>query len=89
MPAKKYQEDGGPGIARIAALIRGVSADPDADVDRFLRANIFNWLIGGTDGHAKNYSLLIGPGDEIRLAPLHSPCSTPQSNCRYFQSTSR
>jgi serine/threonine-protein kinase HipA len=32
---------------------------------------MFNWLIGGTDAHAKNYSLLIGAGDEIRLAPLY------------------
>jgi serine/threonine-protein kinase HipA len=32
---------------------------------------MFNWLIGGTDAHAKNYSLLIGAGDEIRFAPLY------------------
>lgn len=71
MPGKKYQEDGGPGIAQIVTLIRRVSSDPDVDVDRFLQANMFNWLIGGTDAHAKNYSLLIGTGDEIRLAPLY------------------
>lgn len=71
MPAKKYQEEGGPGIAQIVTLIRRVSADPEVDVDRFLRANMLNWLIGGTDAHAKNYSLLIGAADEIRLAPLY------------------
>jgi len=71
MPAKKYQEDGGPGIAQIVTLIRRVSAEPDVDVERFLKANMFNWLIGGTDGHAKNYSLLISAGDEVRLAPLY------------------
>jgi serine/threonine-protein kinase HipA len=71
MPGKKYQEDGGPGIPEVVALIRRVSSDPDVDVDRFLKANMFNWLIGGTDAHAKNYSLLIGAGDEIRLAPLY------------------
>jgi serine/threonine-protein kinase HipA len=71
MSGKKYQEDGGPGIAQVLTLIRGVSSDPDADIDRFLQANMFNWLIGGTDAHAKNYSLLIGAGDEIRLAPLY------------------
>jgi len=71
MPGKKYQEDGGPGIEQIVALIRRVSSDPDVDVDRFLQANMFNWLIGGTDAHAKNYSLLIGAGGEIRLAPLY------------------
>lgn len=71
MPARKYQEDGGPDIAQITALIRRVSSEPDADVDRFLQANMYNWLIGGTDGHAKNYSLLIGAGEEVRLAPLY------------------
>jgi serine/threonine-protein kinase HipA len=71
MPTRKYQEDGGPDISQIATLIRRVSADPDADVERFLKANMFNWLIGGTDGHAKNYSFLIDAGDEVRLAPLY------------------
>jgi serine/threonine-protein kinase HipA len=71
MPTRKYQEDGGPGISQITTLIRRVSADPDADVERFLKANMFNWLIGGTDAHAKNYSFLIDAGDAIRLAPLY------------------
>jgi serine/threonine-protein kinase HipA len=71
MPTKKYQEDGGPSIVQIVTLIRRVSTEPDVDVERFLKANIFNWLIGGTDAHAKNYSLLIGSGDEVRLAPLY------------------
>jgi serine/threonine-protein kinase HipA len=71
MPGKKYQQDGGPGIAQIVTLIRRVSIDPATDVDRFLDANMFNWLIGGTDAHAKNYSLLIGAGNQVRLAPLY------------------
>jgi serine/threonine-protein kinase HipA len=70
MPGRKYQQDGGPGIADIVTLIRRVSSNQDADVDRFLDANAFNWLIGGTDAHAKNYSFLISAGDEIRLSPL-------------------
>jgi serine/threonine-protein kinase HipA len=71
LPAKKYQEDGGPGIGQIIKLIRRVSAQPEVDVERFLQANMFNWLIGGTDAHAKNYSFLIGAADEVRLAPLY------------------
>jgi serine/threonine-protein kinase HipA len=71
MPTRKYQEDGGPGISQITTLIKRVSADPEADVERFLKANMFNWLIGGTDAHAKNYSFLIDAGDAIRLAPLY------------------
>jgi len=71
MPTRKYQEDGGPGIAQITTLIRRVSADPETDVERFLKANMLNWLIGGTDAHAKNYSFLIDAGDAVRLAPLY------------------
>ena len=71
MPTRKYQEDGGPGIQQITALIRRVSVNPEIDVERFIKANMFNWLIGGTDAHAKNYSFLIDAGDEIRLAPLY------------------
>jgi len=71
MPTRKYQEDGGPGIPQITTLIRRASASPDVDVERFLKANMLNWLIGGTDAHAKNYSFLIGAGEEIRLAPLY------------------
>ena len=71
MPGRKHQQDGGPSIADIVTLIRRVSSNPNTDVDRFLDANAFNWLIGGTDAHAKNYSLLISAGDEIRLSPLY------------------
>ncbi len=71
MHAKKYQEEGGPGIGVIASLLRRVSSAPDEDVARFMDANAFNWFIGGTDAHAKNYSLLITGGEEVRLAPLY------------------
>jgi serine/threonine-protein kinase HipA len=45
------------------------------DVSTFIDALIFNWLIGGTDAHAKNYSLLIGGGGMVRLAPLYDLAS--------------
>ncbi len=34
-----------------------------------------NWLIAGTDAHAKNYSILIGGGGVVRLAPLYDVAS--------------
>lgn len=37
---------------------------------RFADALALNWLIGGTDAHAKNYSFLY-PRSIARLAPLH------------------
>jgi serine/threonine-protein kinase HipA len=75
MPGRKYQEDGGPGIAAIVTLIRRVSSNPEVDVERFLQANMLNWLIGGTDAHAKNYSLLLDAMDQVRLAPLYDVSS--------------
>ena len=43
-------------------------------VRRFADALIWNWLIGGTDAHAKNYSVLLA-GDQVRLAPLYDIAS--------------
>jgi serine/threonine-protein kinase HipA len=49
---------------------------PAADdaVLRFLDALAWNWLIAGTDAHAKNYSLLLA-GRQVRLAPLYDIAS--------------
>ncbi len=74
---QKYERDGGPGVREIAELIRCVSSCPEQDVDRFVDGVIFNWLIGNTDAHAKNYSLLIGPGNSVRLAPLYDLTTIP------------
>jgi serine/threonine-protein kinase HipA len=71
LPGAKYQQDGGPGVADIVALIRRVGSNPSTDIDRFIDANAFNWLIGGTDAHAKNYSLLLGAENQVLLSPLY------------------
>jgi serine/threonine-protein kinase HipA len=75
-PEQKYQNEGGPSPEDIATLFRNVMplrAAEDA-VWRFLDALIWNWLIAGTDAHAKNYSLLLSSGD-VRLAPLYDIAS--------------
>ena len=36
---------------------------------------MLNWIIGGSDAHAKNYSMLIGAGGQARLAPLYDIAS--------------
>src|SRR5665213_3117878 len=75
-PTEKYQNDGGPSPAVIASLLRRAMAPRTADeaVWRFADALIWNWLIAGTDGHAKNYSLLLS-GDQVRFAPLYDIAS--------------
>jgi serine/threonine-protein kinase HipA len=70
-PAAKYQSEGGPSPARIAELLREHSERPAEDVNAFVDALGFNWLTAGTDGHAKNYSLLHAAGGRVRLAPLY------------------
>jgi len=47
----------------------------EEDVLTFAAALMFNWLIGGTDAHAKNYSLLLGASGLVRLAPLYDIAS--------------
>jgi serine/threonine-protein kinase HipA len=71
-PVRKYQSDGGPTPGQIAELIRSTIPGPDAETDvwRFADALAFNWLIAGTDAHAKNYGLLLA-GNQARLAPLY------------------
>jgi serine/threonine-protein kinase HipA len=74
-PTRKYQNQGGPGIQDIVELLRTYSSNTAEDVRTFLDAIAYNWLIVGTDAHAKNYSLLIGAGGRIRLAPLYDVAS--------------
>ena len=75
-PSLKYQNEGGPGPADVVKLFRSAMPPRVADdaVRRFADALIWNWLIAGTDAHAKNYSLLLAQ-DQVRLAPLYDVAS--------------
>jgi serine/threonine-protein kinase HipA len=74
-PAQKYESEGGPGPRAIVELLRTQSSEPEEDVTSFVDALVFNWLIAGTDAHAKNYSLLLGGGGTVRFAPLYDLAS--------------
>ncbi|HEY8007538.1 MAG TPA: type II toxin-antitoxin system HipA family toxin [Methylocella sp.] len=69
-PTRKYQSEGGPGIRDILNLLKG-SDTPESDIASFLRANIIFWLLGATDGHAKNFSIFLTPGGRFNLTPLY------------------
>jgi serine/threonine-protein kinase HipA len=73
-PTLKYQSDGGPGMIQILNLLKG-SDTPDADQLAFVKAQMINWLIGATDGHAKNYSIFLGPGGTFSLTPFYDVLS--------------
>jgi len=75
LPTKKYQNEGGPTPSDVLDLLRTYSTDREADIETFLGALALNWLIGGSDAHAKNYSLLLASGALVRLAPLYDIAS--------------
>ena len=75
LPTRKYENEGGPGPRAVIDLLREYSGAREEDVSTFVDALAFNWLIAGTDAHAKNYSVLIGPSGRVRLAPLYDLAS--------------
>ena len=77
-PNLKYQSDGGPSIADILKLLRG-SDEPLSDQRSFLKANIVFWLMGATDGHAKNFSIFLSPGGRFQMTPLYDVISAQPS----------
>ena len=48
------RQDGGPGITQIMAFLMG-SSEALKDRYDFMKFQVFQWLIGATDGHAKNF----------------------------------
>ena len=69
-PTRKYQSEGGPGIVEICGLLQG-SDEPQRDRANFLKATVLFWLIGATDGHAKNFSIALMPGGRFTMTPLY------------------
>jgi serine/threonine-protein kinase HipA len=74
-PTRKYQSDGGPGVRDIVDLLKTFSSKSREDIGTFLDAVYYNWLIAGTDAHAKNYALMIASAGQVRLAPLYDIAS--------------
>ncbi|GMQ76692.1 MAG: type II toxin-antitoxin system HipA family toxin [Gammaproteobacteria bacterium] len=73
-PDLKYQKDGGPGMSEILGLLQA-SDEPEADRRMFIKAQILFWLLGATDGHAKNFSLFLQPGGRFQMTPLYDVMS--------------
>jgi serine/threonine-protein kinase HipA len=71
---RKYQADGGPGVTDIARVLRA-SIDASADHATLFRSQVLFWMLAATDGHAKNFSLRILAGGDIRLTPLYDVLS--------------
>lgn len=74
-PEFKYEAEGGPSLAACFALVRAHSVRAGKDTLALLNWVIFNFLIGNSDAHGKNLSLLLLP-EGPRLAPFYDLLST-------------
>jgi serine/threonine-protein kinase HipA len=77
-PSLKYESEGGPGTREIAELLKG-SDTPEADQRAFFKAQIVFWMLGATDGHAKNFSIHLAAAGRFRLTPLYDVVSAQPS----------
>ena len=67
-PEFKYENEGGPSLAACFNLLRANSTRSGKDVLSLVNWVIFNYLIGNSDAHGKNISLLL-----LAEGPLLSP----------------
>ena len=75
VPAEeKYEEDGGPSAVRCFSFLRREGFG-FSEMQKFIDALVFNFLVGNADAHAKNFSLLYR-GGAPSLAPLYDVLST-------------
>jgi len=72
---KKYQKGGGAKLKECYNVINEFSESRLTDIIRFTEWIVFNYLIGNTDAHAKNLSLLHSDTGII-LAPFYDLLST-------------
>lgn len=77
-PTRKYEDHGGPGVLQIMKLL-AASDTPDRDRRNFMKTMIAFWLIGATDGHAKNFSIFLTPGGRFTTTPLYDVLSVDPS----------
>ena len=73
----KYEKKADEHIKLIFDLIRRYSADPLTDSMKLWDICVFNYLVGNTDNHIKNISLLYSENlKSVRLAPAYDLVST-------------
>jgi serine/threonine-protein kinase HipA len=70
---KKYEDRGGPGFESCMKLLQS-SDQSSEDRTSFLRAQLVFFLLGATDGHAKNFSLFLNPTG-FSMTPIYDVLS--------------
>lgn len=78
IPARrKYQNEGGPGLADCFSLLRRATAVPAREALKLLDAVALGFLVGNHDAHGKNYSLLYLPDSRKAVfSPAYDILST-------------
>ena len=74
-PEHKYDNRKKPDLLKCFKLLRNKSITPALDIEKFLKAIIFNVVVGNADAHGKNFSLLYSNSGPY-LAPLYDLLST-------------
>ena len=75
--SQKYEKNGEHYLKQMFNIIRSYSANPIEDQFKLWRITVFNFLIGNTDNHIKNYSLLYSNDlRTVRLAPCYDVVAT-------------
>jgi len=73
-PGLKYESDGGPGIRSIMKLLT-TSSETERDRRHFFQVQVIFWMLGATDGHAKNFSIFLQAGGAYELTPFYDVLS--------------
>lgn len=73
---RKYEKEGGPGIAQCARIIRQYSSRAALDLLALAQWIFFNLYVGNNDSHAKNLSIHQRPGVGVRLTPFYDMMCT-------------
>ena len=75
--SNKYEKSNEGYLKKLFEVLRRYSADPMTDSLKLWDICVFNYLVGNTDNHIKNLSLLYGRDlKSIRLAPAYGIVST-------------
>ena len=73
-PSRKYESDGGPGVGASLSLLSS-STSAETDKTLFACAQLAFWLLAAPDGHAKNFSIFLLPGNAFEMTPFYDVLS--------------